>query len=318
MHCLLSKNMKDAKIYIAGHKGLIGSAIVNKFIKEGYKNLVVRTREELDLTRQYDVEDFFQKEKPEFVILAAARVGGIYANSAYPAQFLYDNLCIQTNIINSSRQARVKKLLFFGSACSYPRECPQPMKEEYLLSGYLEPTNEAYAIAKIAGMKMCQAYNRQYGTNFICAIPTNTYGPNDSFDSKDSHVIPALIRKFHEAKIKSQAKVTIWGSGAPLREFIYVDDLAGACIFLMLHYNDTEIINVGTGKDISIRELAYLIKDVVGFSGEIIFDKTKPDGAPRKVLDITKIKNLGWQAKTPLRDGIMHTYNWHVNHLEKI
>lgn len=305
---------KNAKIYIAGHKGLIGNAVVNALKKAGYANLVMKSHDELELTRQADVESFFQKEKPDFVILAAARVGGIQANISYPAQFLYDNICMQANVINSSFKVGIKKLLFFGSACSYPRECPQPIKEEYLLSGYLEPTNEAYAVAKITGIKMCQAYNRQYGTNFICAILTNTYGPGDNFDPLDSHVIPALIRKFHEAKIKKEPAVTIWGTGKALREFIYVDDVADACFFLMQHYNGADIVNIGTGQEISVKDLAYLVKEVVSFSGRINFDVSKPDGAARKVLDVTKLKDLGWQATTLLRQGIKQAYEWYINH----
>lgn len=310
--------MKDARIYIAGHTGLIGSAILNRLKKEGCVNIILRTHEELDLTRQADVESFFQEEKPQWVILAAARVGGIYANMTYPAQFLYDNLCIQTNIINASFRVGTKKLLFFGSACSYPAECPQPMKEEYLLSGNLEPTSEAYAIAKIAGMKMCQAYNQQYGTNFISVIPTNTYGPNDKFDSLGSHVIPTLIKRFHEAKINKQAIVVIWGTGAPQRDFIYVGDIADACYFLMHRYNESEVINIGSGEGVSIKELAYIIKDITGFNGEIALDTSKPDGAPRKILDITKLKNLGWQSRTSLRQGIKETYQWYIKYLGEI
>lgn len=306
--------IKEAKVYIAGHTGLLGSAIFKRFKKSGFKKIVARTRQDLDLTRQSQVEKFFIKEKPDYVILAAAKVGGISANIKYPAEFLYENLCIEANIINSSFLAGVKKLLFFGSACSYPRESRQPMKEEYLLGGYLEPTNEYYAIAKISGIKMCQGYNRQYGTNFLSCVPTNFYGPNDNFNSEDSHVIPALIRKFHRAKIKNEALITLWGTGTVLREFIYVDDVADACMFLMQNYKGPDFINIGTGEDISIKELANLIKDIVGYNGRIIFDITKPDGAPRKLLDIHKLKRLGWQAKVSLAEGIKLTYEWYLKH----
>jgi GDP-L-fucose synthase len=302
---------KDAKIYVAGHRGLVGSAIVRKLKEQGYKNIITKSRQELDLTQQGKVFEFFQKEKPQYVILAAAKVGGIHANSTYPAQFIYENLAIQTNVIHAAYLYGTEKLLFFGSACSYPRECPQPMKEEYLLSGALEPTNEPYAVAKIAGIKMCEAYNRQYGTNFICAVPTNVYGPNDNFDPENSHVIPALIRKFHESKTKRQKDVKIWGSGTPLREFLYVDDLADACLFLMHQYNESGIINVGTGKSMSIKELASIIKEVTGYDGGIVFETSKPDGAPKKELDVSRLKSMGWQAKTPLAEGISKTYEWY-------
>ncbi len=310
--------MKSHKIYIAGHTGLIGSAILRRFKGEGFANIITRTHKELDLTRQADVEDFFTQERPELTILAAARVGGIHANMSYPAQFLFDNLSIQLNVINSSFRAGVKKLLFLAGACSYPRECPQPIKEEYLLSGALEPTNEAYAVAKIAGIKMCQGYNNQYGTNFICAVLANAYGSGDNFDPLDSHVIPALIKKFHCAKINKQESVSVWGSGNAYREFIYADDAADSCIFLMGHYNNTEIINVGTAKAISIKELALCIKDIIGFKGEIIFDSSNPDGMPYKLLDVNKINNLGWQAKTPLVNGIQQTYRWYLDNIEAI
>lgn len=306
--------MKEAKVYIAGHTGLVGTALFGKYKEEGYGNIVTRTRCELDLTRQSDVEGFFKKERPEFVIIAAAKVGGIQSNIAQPAQFIYENIAIQTNVIHSAYLCGVKKLLFFGSACTYPRECYQPMKEEYMLSGYLEPTNEPYAVAKIAGLKMCQAYNRQYGVNFICAVPTNAYGPNDNFDVAASHVIPGLLMKFHNAKQRNESAVTIWGTGRPMREFIYVDDLADASLFLMQHYDKSDIINIGSGKEISIKELAFLIKGVVGYSGDIIFDASHPDGAPRKALDITRLKDLGWQAKTSLREGLQKTYDWCLKH----
>ena len=309
---------KDSKIYIAGHRGLVGSAILQRLQTDGYLNVITKTHQELDLTRQADTEAFFKKEMRDYIFLSAAKVGGIYANSTYPAQFIYENLAIQTNVIHSAYLCGVKKLLFLGSACSYPRECPQPMKEEYLLSGYLEPTNEPYAVAKIAGIRMCHAYNRQYGTNFICAIPTNTYGPSDNFGSEDSHVIPALIKKFHKAKIKREREVVIWGTGRPIREFLYVDDLADACFFLMQNYDESEGINVGVGEEASIKELAFLVKGAVGYDGDIIFDASKPDGSPRKLLDISKLKKLGWQAKISLKDGLQRTYNWYLEHLDEL
>jgi len=308
---------KDSKIYIAGHRGLVGSAILQRLQTDGYLNVITKTHQELDLTRQADTEAFFKKEMREYIFLSAAKVGGIYANSTYPAQFIYENLAIQTNVIHSAYLCGVKKLLFLGSACSYPRECPQPMKEEYLLSGYLEPTNEPYAVAKIAGIKMSQAYKKQYGINFICAIPTNIYGPNDNFNSENSHVISALIKKIHETKEKGMQSVTIWGTGKPMREFIYVDDVADASVFLMKHYDGSEIINIGSGEEISIRELAFCIKEIVRFEGDIIFDTSKPDGSPRKSLDITRLKKVGWQAKTPLRDGLKKTYEWYLKHTNK-
>ncbi|MFH1673767.1 MAG: GDP-L-fucose synthase [Pseudomonadota bacterium] len=303
---------KDSKIYIAGHRGLVGSAIVRKLSGLGFSNLVCRTHKELDLTRQKDVEDFFDSVRPEYVFLAAARVGGILANSTYPAEFIYSNLVIQTNVIHAAYRFGVKKMLFLGSSCIYPKLCPQPIKEEYLLDGKLEPTNEPYAVAKIAGIKICQAYNREYGTNFISVMPTNLYGPGDNFDLRNSHVIPALIRKFHEAKKGAENKVVIWGSGTPRREFLHVDDLADACMFLMSHYNDSKIINIGSGTDITIRDFALLIKDIVGFEGELTFDISKPDGTPRKLLDVTKIKQLGWTPKIDLKEGIRQTYEWYV------
>ncbi len=309
---------KDAKIYVAGHKGLLGSTIVHKLKEERYSDIVIRAHCELDLTQQLEVEKFFKKERPQYVVLCAAKVGGIKANRSYPGEFLYENLAIQINAMHASWKYRVKKLLFFGSACSYPRQCPQPMKEEYLLSGYLEPTNEFYAVAKIAGIKMCEAYNRQYGTNFICAIPTNIYGPHDNFDLQGSHVVPALIRKFHEAKIKKLPSVTIWGSGTPRREFIYVDDVADACVFLMQYYDKSEIINIGVGEGMSIRELAYIVKEIVRYDGEIIFDTSKPDGTPRKMLNVSKLNNFGWKATTSLKEGIRKTYQWWMEHKEQI
>jgi len=307
---------KDSKIYIAGHRGLVGSALVRKLTEMGYMNLIARTHAELDLTRQRDVEDFFDKERPEYVFLAAARVGGILANSTYPADFIYSNIVVQSNVIHSSYLFGVKKLLFLGSSCIYPRDCPQPMKEEYLLSGYLEPTNEPYAVAKIAGIKMCQSYNRQYGTNYISVMPTNLYGPNDNFDLQNAHVLPALIRKFHEAKVADQKEVVVWGTGSPRREFLYIEDLADACVFFMNNYNSSEIINIGVGKDISIRELALMVKEIVDYNGELVFDTSKPDGTPRKLLDVSKLSSLGWKAKTSLEEGIKKTYEWYAEMLE--
>ncbi len=301
----------NSKIYIAGHRGLVGSAILRRLESEGYKNIIHRARKELDLTRQSAVEAFFEKEKPGYVFLAAAKVGGIYANSTYPAEFIYSNLMVQANVINAAHFYGVEKLLFLGSSCIYPRDCPQPMKEEYLLSGYLEPTNEPYAVAKIAGIKMCQSYNRQYGANFISVMPTNLYGPNDNFDLMDSHVLPALIRKFHEAKVNDNPYVEVWGTGNPQREFLYVEDLADACLFLMENYDKKEIINIGTGEDVTIKELAGIVKEVVGYDGEMHFDRSKPDGTLRKLLDVSRINSLGWQAKTPLREGIKKTYEWY-------
>jgi len=308
---------KNSKIYIAGHVGLVGSAITRKLQAEGYSNLVFRTLEELDLMDKTATADFFKKEKPEYVFLAAAKVGGIKANDDYPADFIYQNLEIQNNIIHNSFLNGVKKLLFLGSSCIYPRECQQPIKEEYLLTGPLEPTNNAYAIAKIAGIKMCQAYNKQYGTNYISAMPTNLYGPRDNFDLESSHVLPALIRKFHEAKIKNQKEVVIWGTGLPKREFLHVDDLADACVYLMKNYNDSEIINIGTGEDITILELAQIIKEIVGFEGKIVNDKTKPDGTPRKLLDISKLHSMGWEHGISLKNGIESTYEYYKSILKK-
>lgn len=299
---------KNSKIYIAGHGGLVGSAIVRKLQSEGYTNLLLKTRSEVDLTRQDQVENFFKSEKPEYVFLAAAKVGGIHANNTYPAEFIYQNLMIQNNIIENSYRTAVEKLLFLGSSCIYPKHAPQPMKEEHLLSGYLEPTNEAYAIAKIAGMKMAGFYRKQYKVNYISAMPTNLYGPGDNYDLQNSHVLPALIRKFHEAKLNNAAFVEIWGSGKPMREFLYVDDLADACYFLMQNYNDAGFVNIGTGTDVTISELAMTIKDIIGFAGELKFNPEKPDGTPRKLLDVSKLNNLGWKATTSLREGISKTY----------
>ena len=300
---------KDSKIYVAGHRGLVGSAITRALKDQGYNNLISKTRKKLDLTDQRAVSSFFTKEKPEYVFLAAAIVGGIKANEDYPADFILNNLTIQNNVISESHNNKVKKLLFLGSSCIYPRECPQPIKEEYLLSGPLEKTNDAYAIAKIAGIKMCQSFNKQYGTNYISIMPTNLYGPNDNFDLETSHVFPALIRKFHDAKINN-SDLTMWGTGKAKREFMYVDDLADACIFLMKTYDSSEIINIGTGKDLTIKELGELIKKVEGFKGKIVHDTTKPDGTPQKLLDVRKLHSLGFRHKTELREGIEKTYDW--------
>jgi GDP-L-fucose synthase len=300
---------KDSKIFVAGHKGMVGSAILRRLQELEYTNIVVRSKNELDLTNQYKVNDFFNSEKPDYVFLSAAKVGGIKANNDFKADFIYQNLMIQTNVINASYKTGVKKLLFLGSSCIYPKLAPQPLKEDYLLSGLLEETNDAYAIAKIAGIKMCQSFNQQYGTNFISVMPTNLYGPGDNYNLQTSHVLPALIRKFHEAKSCGKSEVVIWGTGNPMREFLYVEDLAEACIYLMLNYNESEIINIGTGEDISIKDLSFLIKKVVDFSGEIVFDSSNPDGTPKKLLDVSKIHNLGWKHKTSLIDGIKKTYN---------
>ena len=288
---------KNSKIYVAGHRGLAGSAIVRKLKKEGYENLLLRTSAELDLRNQQAVQSFFEAEKPDYVFLAAAKVGGIHANNTYPAEFLYDNLCIQNNVIHEAYRSGVKKLLFLGSSCIYPKNAEQPIKEEYLLSGYLESTNEAYAIAKIAGIKMCQYYHKQYGCNFISAMPTNLYGPGDNYDLKNSHVLPALLRKFHEAKVAGAPSVTVWGSGKPRREFLHADDLAAACFFLMQHYNEPEIINIGTGKDISIGEMATMIKHISGYEGEIVFDTSMPDGTFQKLFDVSRIHTLGMEGR---------------------
>lgn len=297
------------KIFVAGHRGMVGSAIVRKLRKEGFENLVLRTSAELDLRNQQAVIDFFKSEKPDFVFLAAAKVGGIVANNTYRADFIYENLAIQNNVIHQSYRAGVKKLLFLGSSCIYPRMAPQPIKEEYLLTGELEKTNEPYAIAKIAGLKMCESYHRQYGCHFISVMPTNLYGPNDNYDLNNSHVLPALIRKFYEAVEQHKQEVTIWGSGKPKREFLHVDDLADACFFLMQNYNGEWALNIGTGEDISIAELAELIKNISGFKGKLVFDATKPDGTPRKLLDVSRIHNLGWKHKINLEEGIRSIWN---------
>ncbi|HPH19775.1 MAG TPA: GDP-L-fucose synthase [Haliscomenobacter sp.] len=298
----------SSKIYIAGHRGMVGSAIFRCLEKAGYHHLLTRTSSELDLRNQEAVKTFFELERPEYLFLAAAKVGGIVANNTYRGEFLYENLMIQNNVIHAAKEYGVKKLLFLGSSCIYPKLAPQPLKEEYLLSGFLEPTNEPYAIAKIAGIKLCEAYRDQYGCNFISAMPTNLYGPNDNYDLHTSHVLPALIRKFHEAKINGDSTVEIWGTGKPLREFLHVDDLAEACLFLMLNYNEASHINIGTGEDLSILELAELIRGIVGFSGEIQLNTTKPDGTPRKLLDVSRIHTLGWKHRIGLQEGIERTY----------
>lgn len=308
---------RESKIYIAGHRGLVGSAILRKLQAEGYTNLITRTRAELDLTDQAAVREFFAAEQPEYVFLAAAKVGGILANQSYPAEFIRDNLLIQNNVIDTAYRQGVKKLLFLGSSCIYPKLAPQPMKEEYLLTGSLEPTNEWYAIAKIAGIKMCQAYRRQYGFSAISLMPTNLYGPGDNFDLQTSHVLAALLRKFHEAKMTQAPSVVVWGTGVPRREFLHVDDLADATLFLMQQYDSEEIINVGVGADLSIRELAELIGDIVGYTGSITFDPSKPDGTPRKLLDVSRLHSLGWKPKIGLREGITHTYQWYQEQVEK-
>lgn len=304
---------KNSKIYVAGHNGMVGSAIVRYLARQGYTNIIVKTIEELDLMHQQSVVDFFDAERPEYVILAAAKVGGIVANNTYRAEFIYNNLQIQNNVIHQSYIYNVKKMLFLGSSCIYPKHAPQPMKEAYLLTGKLEPTNEPYAIAKIAGIKMCEAYRDQYGCNFISVMPTNLYGYNDNFDLKTSHVLPALIRKVHEAKENNAPYVELWGTGAPKREFLHVDDMAEACIFLMNHYNEKLFVNIGCGQDISIFDLAKLIIDVVGYKGDIKLDTTKPDGTPRKLLDVSLLKNLGFEAKIDLRKGIELTYKHYVD-----
>lgn len=301
----------SSKIYIAGHRGLVGSAIVRRLTEQGYKNLLLKTRSDLDLLDARAVADFFKKAKPDYVFLAAAKVGGIMANKTYPADFIYQNLVIQNNIIHNAYLNKVKKLLFLGSSCVYPKLAPQPIKEEYFLSGPLEETNKAYAVAKIAGIVMCQAYNKQYNTNFISVMPTNLYGPGDNFDLESSHVLPAMLRKFHDAKIGGKKEVALWGTGNPRREFLYVDDLADACLFLMNNYDSSEIINIGAGEDISIKELAEMIKKITCFTGSIAWDATKPDGTPRKLLDVGKLRDLGWEYKTSLPDGILSTYEFY-------
>ena len=299
---------KNDKIYVAGHRGMVGSAIIRKLNTEGFENIIFRTSKELDLRNQQAVFDFFQKEKPAHVFLAAAKVGGILANNTYRAEFLYDNLMIQSNIIDSAHKAGVTKLMFLGSSCIYPKLAPQPLKEEYLLTGVLEPTNEPYAIAKIAGIKMCDAYRAQYGSNFISVMPTNLYGPNDNYDLQKSHVLPALIRKFHEAKKNQTPHVMMWGTGTPKREFLHVDDLAEACFYLMQTYNESGLVNIGTGEDIAIKDLALIIKNIVGYEGEIKHDLDKPDGTPRKLMNVDKLSNAGWRASIALQEGVEMVY----------
>lgn len=301
---------RNAKIYVAGHKGLVGSAIVRNLKKRGYKNIITRTHGELDLKNQKAVEEFWREEEPEYVYLAAAKVGGILANDQYPADFIYENLMIQNNVIKTAHDFNTKKLLFLGSTCIYPKNAPQPIKEEYLLSGFLEPTNEAYAIAKIAGLEMCKFFKRQYGDNFISCMPTNLYGPYDNFDLKSSHVLPALIRKFHEAKEEGKPSVEVWGTGTPLREFLHVDDMADACIFLMENYNGEEHVNIGTGEEVSIKQLAETVKEIIGYKGQLLFNSNKPDGTPRKLTDITKLHELGWKHSINLKEGIEDSYKW--------
>lgn len=317
------KNLKEKKIYLAGHKGMVGSSILRELQKQNYNNLVVRQLEELDLRNQADVNKFFEAERPEVVIIAAAKVGGILANNTYRAEFIYDNLIIQANLIHASYLNNVEKLIFLGSSCIYPKLAPQPLKEEYLLSGYLEYTNEPYAIAKIAGIKLCESYYKQYGCNYYSVMPTNMYGPNDNFDLHTSHVLPALLRKFHEAKVSKLPAVTLWGSGKPMREFMYVEDLADAMIFMLeninaadLYENNISQLNIGTGKDLTISELASIISAVVGYNGETIYDSTKPDGTPRKLMDVSRINSLGWKYKTELKEGIEKTYKWYLENIK--
>jgi len=303
---------KDSKIYVAGHNGMVGSSIVRKLKDLGYNNIITKSKKELDLTNQFQVNHFFHFERPDYVFLAAAKVGGIKANDQFRGDFIYQNIMIQSNIIKASYDNKVKKLLFLGSSCIYPKMSPQPIKEEYLLTGLLEPTNDAYSIAKIAGIKMCQDFNKQYGTNYISVMPTNLYGPNDNYDLNNSHVLPAMIRKFHEAKLEGKDKVEIWGTGTPMREFLYVDDLAEACVYLMNNYNKSDIVNIGTGQDITIKELALTVKEVVEYEGEIYFNTDMPDGTPRKLLDVSRLKDLGWEYKTSLKDGIKKSYQDYV------
>lgn len=299
---------KNAKIYVAGHRGMVGSAIVRKLEANGYSNILIRTHAELDILDQLAVSSFFQKEKPDYVFLAAAKVGGIHANNTLRAEFLYQNLMMEANIVHAAWQAGVQRMLFLGSSCIYPRDCPQPIKEEYLLTGPLEPTNEPYAIAKIAGIKLCESYNSQYGTQYVSVMPTNLYGTNDNYDLNNSHVLPALIRKAHEAKLRGDSELIVWGSGKPMREFLYVDDMADACVFLMKSHVSEGLFNVGTGEDVTICELAETVMSVIGFNAEIVFDDSKPDGTPRKLLNVDRMRQLGWQAKTSLRDGIAKAY----------
>ena len=299
---------KTSKIYIAGHRGMVGSALHRKLVADGYQNIVTRTSKELDLRVQEPVNEFFETERPDYVFLAAAKVGGIMANNTYRADFLYENLMVQNNVIHSAYATGVKKLLFLGSSCIYPKMAPQPLKEEYLLTGPLEPTNEPYAIAKIAGIKLCDAYRDQYGCNFISVMPTNLYGPNDNYDLQNAHVLPTFIRKFHEAKINNAPEVVVWGSGTPKREFLHADDLASACVFLMNEYNEPGLVNIGTGEDLSITELALMVKSVVGYEGNIVYDRSKPDGTPRKLMDVSKLNALGWRYSIGLREGLEKVY----------
>lgn len=303
---------KQAKIYVAGHQGLVGSAICRSLEQAGYKNILTASHHELDLTRQDEVAAFFAREKPEYIFLAAAKVGGILSNSTYPAEFIYHNLMIEANVIHQAYLYKTKKLLFLGSSCIYPKNAEQPIKEEALLTGPLETTNEAYAIAKISGIKLCQFYNQQYGTTFISVMPTNLYGPNDNFDLLSSHVLSALMRKFHEAKVRKEKQVTVWGTGAPIREFLYVDDLASSCLYLMQTYDQSKIVNIGTGVGITIRELAERIRNIVGYDGDIVFDTTKPDGTPVKINDVSYLESLGWKAGTDLDTGLRQTYEWYL------
>jgi len=307
----------QSRIYIAGHKGMVGRAIVRRLRDAGYLNLILRTRDALDLSRQSEVDAFFEKEQPEYVFLAAAKVGGILANNNYPAEFIYKNLAIQTNVIDAAYRCGVRRLLFLGSSCIYPKYAPQPMKEADLLTGALEPTNEPYAIAKIAGIKMCQSYNRQYGTRFIPVMPTNLYGPHDNFDLNSSHVLPAMIRKFHEAKVEGAPSVVLWGTGTPRREFLHVDDLADACLFLMKNDGESEIVNIGAGEDMTIKDLAGRVQEIVGYKGETEWDTDKPDGTPRKLLDISKLKQRGWTSQIALEDGLNQTYKWFCTQLQE-
>lgn len=305
----------QAKIYVAGHNGMVGSAILRRLRSEGYTNIVVRTRTELNLLDQAAVQSFFVSERPEYVFLAAAKVGGIWANSTRPAEFIYENLIMEANIIHTAWQHGSQKLLFLGSSCIYPKLAPQPIKEDYLLTGELEATNKPYAIAKIAGIEMCQSYNRQYGTDYIAVMPTNLYGPNDNFDLETSHVLPALLRKFHEAKLNGSPEVTVWGTGTPIREFLHVDDLADACVYLMKNYSGNDIVNIGCGEGITIKDLAEQIKTIVGYKGQIRFDSSKPDGTPVKINDISRLTTLGWKPRIPLTEGLSCTYGWYLDHL---
>jgi len=308
---------KNSKIYVAGHRGLVGSAIVRELENQGYTNILKRTRKELDLMSQVATEEFFAEEKPEYVFCAAAKVGGIWANKNQKAEFIYENLEVQNNLIHNAYKFGAKKLLFLGSSCIYPRQAPQPIKEEYLLTGPLEETNDAYAIAKIAGITMCQSYNKQYGTNFISVMPTNLYGINDNFDLENAHVLPSLLRKFHEAKLENKPKVEVWGTGSPMREFLYVDDLASAVVFLMNTYDGSEIVNIGTGEDCTIKELAEMIKETVGYEGQIYWNTSKPDGTPRKLLDVSRLAKLGWKYKTDFKTGLKKTYEWYKEQVSK-